>query len=130
MAVYNAQAAAVPPLLRVPLDIRHLVFDHVFPGKTVYIRPAEYIYGCRPRTDRRAPGILLACRQLLTEARSHIFKETTIKSILQASTSLNLKGEHPKRLVEAGFAALSPLLASVRHLTMRVALGGHIVDDA
>ena len=121
--------SSIPTLLRIPLDIRHSIYDFLFPDNTRHIRCARYIYNHRFLRER-IPTILLVNKQLLEEVRAYIFKTTTFVAVLGALHPLEFYTDSPKPRLEAGLARLSALLAFVRHLTLSISIGGHDINEA
>jgi hypothetical protein len=124
-----ASPASMPLLLRIPLDLRHCIYDFLFPDKIRHIRCARYIYDHRFLRGL-FPAIFLVNKQLLEEIRAYIFKTTSFTAVLGVLHPLSFYTESPRPRLQEGLAKLSSVLVFVRRLTLSVWIGGHDVNEA
>lgn len=124
----DSQLELPPPLLRIPLDVRLIIFGFVFPDEICHILCSKYISGQRYLRGT-LPGIFLTSKKLLDEAKSSIFRTTTFVTVLRPNSQLISNGEYSRFLLEQSLEDLSTLLASVRRLTLLVSIGSYVVND-
>lgn len=110
-------------LLRLPAELRCLIYDYVFPYNWHIIHCLRYIYW-DPEADRPIPGIMLANWQLYEEVRAHIFKTHTFVAHLGVLPPMIMKTGDPKKRVTEGLKTLAKTIASMHHLDLQIDLEG------
>ena len=107
-------------LLRLPWELRRLIYDLVFSDRYAYIHCLRYIY-YDLNTRRQVPGALLVNRQLHNDFMSYLFDRNFV-ALIRGPNFPVVETYRSKASVTMGLRILSAILRSIRHLTLVILL--------